>query len=182
MASTFASSLELVRQGQIELRQSLAFGPLFVRRRKTDGPSDRELMSDELETRGPRPRPPEQPRSPSAHLRILEALLFASAEPLAPAELAPHLGEGTDVEALLVALQAQYAPRGVNLVQARRQMGLPHRRRSRLPAAARDDRQPAAVAAPRSRPSRSSPTTSRRPAPKSKKCAASRPARARSTC
>ncbi|HWA18997.1 MAG TPA: ScpA family protein [Devosia sp.] len=39
MASTFASSLELVRQGQVELRQSLAFGPLYVRRRKTDGPS-----------------------------------------------------------------------------------------------------------------------------------------------
>jgi segregation and condensation protein A len=38
MASTFASSLELVRQGQVELRQSLAFGPLLVRRRKTDGP------------------------------------------------------------------------------------------------------------------------------------------------
>jgi segregation and condensation protein A len=38
IASTFASSLELVRQGQVELRQSLAFGPLFVRRRKSDGP------------------------------------------------------------------------------------------------------------------------------------------------
>lgn len=38
IASTFASSLELVRQGQVELRQSLAFGPLYVRRRKSDGP------------------------------------------------------------------------------------------------------------------------------------------------
>ena len=37
LASTFASSLELVRLGQVELRQSLAFGPLLVRRRKTDG-------------------------------------------------------------------------------------------------------------------------------------------------
>jgi segregation and condensation protein A len=35
-ASSFASSLELVRQGQIEVRQNLAFGPLFMRRR-TDG-------------------------------------------------------------------------------------------------------------------------------------------------
>jgi segregation and condensation protein B len=50
-------------------------------------------------------------------LRILEALLFASAEPLSAAELAPHLGEGGDAEPLLVALQAQYAPRGVNLVR-----------------------------------------------------------------
>ena len=39
IASTFASSLELARQGQVELRQSLAFGPLFVRRRKSDGPN-----------------------------------------------------------------------------------------------------------------------------------------------
>ena len=32
-ASTFASSLELARQGQIELRQTLTFGPLLMRRR-----------------------------------------------------------------------------------------------------------------------------------------------------
>ena len=37
MASSFASSLELVRQGQLELRQTLAFGPLLMRRRRTDG-------------------------------------------------------------------------------------------------------------------------------------------------
>ena len=35
-ASSFASSLELARQGQIELRQTLTFGPLFMRR-KVDG-------------------------------------------------------------------------------------------------------------------------------------------------
>jgi segregation and condensation protein A len=38
-ASTFASSLELVRQGHVELRQTVTFGPLFMRRRKTDGPA-----------------------------------------------------------------------------------------------------------------------------------------------
>ena len=37
MASSFASSLELVRQGHVEVRQSLAFGPLFLRRRQADG-------------------------------------------------------------------------------------------------------------------------------------------------
>ncbi len=44
-ASSFASSLELVRQGELELRQNLAFGPLLLRRRsdgsKSDGPDDR---------------------------------------------------------------------------------------------------------------------------------------------
>lgn len=38
-ASSFASSLELVRQGKIELRQTETFGPLFMRRRrKADKP------------------------------------------------------------------------------------------------------------------------------------------------
>ena len=39
-ASTFASSLELVRQGHVELRQTLAFGPLFMRRRPGATPKD----------------------------------------------------------------------------------------------------------------------------------------------
>ena len=51
------------------------------------------------------------------NLRILEALLFASAEPLSARELAPHLGQGANVEALLHRLAAQYADRGVNLVR-----------------------------------------------------------------
>jgi len=33
LASTFASSLELVRQGEVEVRQTVAFGPLLLRRR-----------------------------------------------------------------------------------------------------------------------------------------------------
>ncbi|MFK4811112.1 segregation/condensation protein A [Devosia neptuniae] len=37
-ASTFASSLELVRLGKIDLRQTETFGPLFMRRRKSDTP------------------------------------------------------------------------------------------------------------------------------------------------
>ena len=50
-------------------------------------------------------------------LRILEALLFASAEPLSPEQLAPLLGEGADAARLLAILQQCYAGRGVNLVQ-----------------------------------------------------------------
>lgn len=50
-------------------------------------------------------------------LRILEALLFASAEPLQPADLASFLGEGVAVEALLAILADRYSGRGVNLVR-----------------------------------------------------------------
>ena len=50
-------------------------------------------------------------------LRLLEALLFASVEPLDTATLAKRLPEGVDVKAALAQLQAEYAPRGVNLVR-----------------------------------------------------------------
>jgi segregation and condensation protein B len=51
-------------------------------------------------------------------LRLLEALLFAAAEPLSEAALALRLGEGADVAGLLRELAADYAGRGVNLVRA----------------------------------------------------------------
>jgi segregation and condensation protein B len=50
-------------------------------------------------------------------LRLLEAMLFASAEPLDQAALAKRLPDGVDVKALLEQLQADYAMRGVNLVR-----------------------------------------------------------------
>ena len=49
-------------------------------------------------------------------IRLIEALLFASAEPLSEKALARHFGEGTDVAGLLTRLQKDYAGRGVNLV------------------------------------------------------------------
>ena len=50
------------------------------------------------------------------NLRVLEALLFASSEPLDANSVLPYLGEGANVTALLLTLQARYAGRGVNLV------------------------------------------------------------------
>jgi segregation and condensation protein A len=38
MASSFVASLELVRLGQVELRQQQAFSPLLVRRRQGGEP------------------------------------------------------------------------------------------------------------------------------------------------
>jgi segregation and condensation protein B len=48
---------------------------------------------------------------------MIEALLFAAAEPLAVADLARRLPEGADIEAGLASLQERYAGRGVNLVE-----------------------------------------------------------------
>ena len=50
-------------------------------------------------------------------LRLLEALLFASTEPLDQATLAKRMPEGVDIKAALAQLQADYASRGVNLVR-----------------------------------------------------------------
>jgi len=62
-------------------------------------------------------RDPEAGEVLRRHLRIVEALLFASAEPLRAVDIAPYLGDGVDVKGLLAALQAEYAGRGVNLVR-----------------------------------------------------------------
>lgn len=51
------------------------------------------------------------------HLRLAEALVFASAEPLSEALLAERLGGGADVPALMEALRRHYEPRGVQLVR-----------------------------------------------------------------
>ncbi len=51
------------------------------------------------------------------NLRVIEAMLFAAAEPLSIAAFAEFLPQGTDVAALLVDLTANYENRGVNIVQ-----------------------------------------------------------------
>ena len=50
--------------------------------------------------------------------RMVEALLFASAEPLSTRELESALPDGCDTRAVLEALQERYAGRGVNLRRA----------------------------------------------------------------
>jgi len=53
-------------------------------------------------------------------LRLVEAILFASADPVTPDALARHLPEGIDLAALLDRLKSDYEGRGVNLVQVGR--------------------------------------------------------------
>lgn len=69
----------------------------------------------------PLPLPANVARLPSADrrekLRILEALLFAAAEPLDESSLKKHLAPKDDVDQLLEELQGYYAGRGVNLIR-----------------------------------------------------------------
>ncbi len=50
-------------------------------------------------------------------LRLIEALFFASAEPLGLDQIKRHLPEGTDAEELLAELVSRYANSGVNLIR-----------------------------------------------------------------
>jgi segregation and condensation protein B len=59
----------------------------------------------------------QQPQERPEELRLLEAMLFASAEPLDEKSLAARLPQGVDVRAALERLQEEYATRGVNLVR-----------------------------------------------------------------
>src|SRR5262245_1736593 len=54
---------------------------------------------------------------PQTSLRLLEAILFASGEPLSIDVLKQQLGKEVDVPDLLRELQEHYAQHGVNLVQ-----------------------------------------------------------------
>ena len=54
---------------------------------------------------------------PDDFLRAVEAAVFASAEPISPADLRAHVGDGGDLAAALARLAGDYAGRGVNLVE-----------------------------------------------------------------
>ena len=57
------------------------------------------------------------PRVAPEDVRIAEAMVFASSEPLDEAAIAAKLSDGADVGAVLEALRELYAGRGVNLVR-----------------------------------------------------------------
>jgi segregation and condensation protein B len=65
----------------------------------------------------PRDEPQSAEEVRPEELRLLEAMLFASAEPLDEAALAARLPADVDLEAALARLQEDYAVRGVNLVR-----------------------------------------------------------------
>ena len=71
------------------------------------------------EPRATEAAPPAFPREPDEDaLRLAEALVFASAEPVTPRGLARVLADDIDADAVLAALRARYAGRGVELVDA----------------------------------------------------------------
>src|SRR5262249_4443571 len=129
-ASSFASTLEMVREGVMEVHQQGAFAPLYVRKRQPagNGVADAgEVAGQTARDRGgpamaklkvvtPDDEPDNAGDVRAEELRLLEAMLFASAEPLDETSLAERLPQGVDVRAALLRLQEEYATRGVHLV------------------------------------------------------------------
>jgi segregation and condensation protein B len=74
-----------------------------------------EKIIDDAED--PTVQPGDQPEARPEELRLLEALLFASSEPLDQAALAKRMPDGVDIKSALARLQADYAMRGVNLIR-----------------------------------------------------------------
>ncbi len=64
------------------------------------------------------PKAPMDPEMETKCLRLCEALLFASAEPLGERTIANRLPDGADVKVLMKRLKEEYAGRGINLVRA----------------------------------------------------------------
>jgi segregation and condensation protein B len=74
--------------------------------------------SAELDMQDTSPEAEAKPVLDPMHLRIVEALLFASEEPIDEPTLAKALpGGGADIRELLAELQRQYETRGVNLIK-----------------------------------------------------------------
>jgi segregation and condensation protein B len=65
----------------------------------------------------PRNEPEQSAEVRAEELRLLEAMLFASAEPIDEKDLAARLPEGTNLAGALERLRQDYANRGVNLVR-----------------------------------------------------------------
>jgi len=76
-------------------------------------PSMPESVSDQVAEQDA-----DRERQFSEDLRILEALLFATAEPVTERVIAERLNQGADVPGLLEELKGMYAGRGVELLQA----------------------------------------------------------------
>jgi segregation and condensation protein B len=94
-----------------ELKNELPKNPDVTQDNMTQ---DNELVEDESMTGDDHG---EQPEARPEELRLIEALLFAAGEPLDNKTLAGRLPEGVDIDAAMRRLQAEYAPRGVNLVR-----------------------------------------------------------------
>ena len=110
LASTLAASLELAREGRLQIRQLGALRP------NLSPPEAGRAMIDSPDSSQPSEPTEDEERATRAR-RIMEAMIFAAGRPVDTAALAAQVPEGADVEDGLAALAAHYRHRGINLVK-----------------------------------------------------------------
>ena len=159
VASTFAASLEVAKQGLVELRQLKTFGPIFIR------PLANETMSDQAQISA-----------------IVEAMLFAATEPLDEDDLRRAAAGRHRYPGDSRANCSRFTPRAASIWSRWRSAGLSEPRPIWPFFCAKRCRMCGDCRVRVSRLWRLSPITSRSPAPKSRRFAASRSIRAHSTC
>lgn len=84
---------------------------------ETNAEADTLEPADDAEDGAAAPEPSDSEAEFAQQLRIVEALLFAAAEPLDEASLRKRLPKNARIKAILAALEDQYRPRGVILKQ-----------------------------------------------------------------
>ncbi len=92
-------------------------GPVDEGSSTESAPEDRAPDAPEQRISEP-PAPPALREPDEDSIRLAEALIFASAEPVTPRGLARLLPDDIDADAVLLALRGRYAGRGVELVEA----------------------------------------------------------------
>lgn len=91
--------------------------PGQVHAMKLDDPNRDDEADDGPQTKVTRLFPGDSIPQSAAHLRMLEAILFAAVEPLDEATIAERMPPDADIGALMQELAGLYGKRGVNLVK-----------------------------------------------------------------
>ena len=181
-ASSFSAMLEMVKEGKLSLRQGRPFRPAVGQAPLSGRPGRGRLMA-EIARLFPDVEQPREARQLAEGKRIAEAMLFA-------ADRAARRGQDRRAPAgrprraadVLAALRQDYADRGVPPRAGRRPNGCSAPPTTSPGYCRQAGARYASCRGRRSRRWRSSPTISRRPAPRSRTSAASPSPKARSMC
>jgi segregation and condensation protein B len=84
---------------------------------ETEQAQEEDKVEESVDTSGNAPETLAEPLEESELLRMLEAILFASAEPISPQAMLERLPEGADLNVLLPQIKSNYEGRGVELIE-----------------------------------------------------------------
>ena len=119
-ASSFSAMLEMVKEGQLALRQDVAFRAFVGEAPPERGSAGGGRLMAEVARLFPdmaQPHGDAAARRLADGVRIAEALLFAATEPLPESAIAARLPDAVAVSEVMAVLRADYAHRGVRLVR-----------------------------------------------------------------